>query len=252
MKTIHKNKSRTRLWDAIAGVNEITGVAGEPATAAVVLADNPTADEVMTITAADGTVTTFTFVASSAAEDQITIGGTLTATVDNAITILLAHSVTGAWGYLYPDDTVGLVNTAGTTITITFYPGTWANSLSISGTAVAFTGEPFVPTGGLALPALSTEAKWNTVDTTGNAGPKVFYALENGDYVGEECNVLFKLTEASDTPTIIGNLKSIGTAYVEALVAAGEDGKAASFVWDGSHWVNTNDNLGTALAFTAA
>jgi len=247
MKNIHKNKSRTRLWDAMSGVNAITGVAGEPTISTIVFTDNPAEGETIVFTSG-GVSTTFTFTATVTLEGHVLNTTNLTTTLDALIVAMLAHSVTGAWGYLYPDDSVALVNTGGTDLDITYWPGTWANSIVLTDTC-DITGTPTF-TGGLDVPELSTASKWNTIDTTGNAGPKIFYHLDDGIEVGDECNVLIKTAEASDTPTIIGHLVEGETAMVECLFPDAAGGLAVSLIWDGTNWLNVSEN-GT-LTFTAS
>lgn len=239
MRPEQKTKSRTKLYQALEGAKELTGAAGQSAIAAAVFADNPTEGEVFTFF--DGTnTTTFTFWDSgnepgTDATVEVTIGAGLTNTIDNLIADILANTTTGAWGVLHPIDATALVNTGGTTLTVTLFPGSKGNSVVLSGTAAALTGEPFAATGGVAAPVISPDVNANIIDTTGSAANKEYYVLKDGS-IGQEVKVLVKTFAASDTPTIVGKLKEDGVAMVEAEFVTAEPGAYVTFMWDGSYW----------------
>lgn len=246
MKNIHKNKSRTRLYNAINGVKSITGAAGASTLSTIVFTNNPTIDETLTLTSG-GVTTTFTFVAATAAEDQVTIGVGLTNTIDNLITMLLAHSVTGAWGYLHPDDSDALTNTGGTDLDIVFYPGTWANSITLGGD-VEITGTPTF-TGGVAAPIVSADHKYNTISTVGSASNEEYYLLADGDEVGDRVSVAITAIDSGDTPTILGTFIDSG-AKVEAILNAANE--YASWLWNGNGWIQVEEGADTTVTYVAA
>lgn len=242
---MQRSKSRTKLWDAVDGTKDIVGVGGRLAVGSISFPNLPVALETMTVGS-----TVFTFVAATAAEDEITIGASVTATIDNAITMLLAHSVTGAWGYLYPDDSVALVN-GDPVLTITFWPGTPANAYTIAGSVGDETIVlPVTASLGRAAPSIDSTVKTNMIDTTGSTQTKEYYVIPDGNEVGETAAVLIKTAETTDTPTIVGKLAEGETPYVECLFPDAAGGLYLQLMWNGSRWVNVNEN-GT-LTFTAS
>lgn len=232
MRKEQKNKSRAKLYNLIQGVNSV-GTGGQGATSSVTFTDNPTAAETIIFGATNSfPAVTFTFVASASTENEVTIGAGLTNTIDNLITKMLAHSVTGAWGYLHPIDATAAVNTGGTDLDVTYFPGTWANSIVISGTAE--TDSITQPAGGTAVGAINLDYKTNAIDTTGSAADLEYYNLPDGEFVGQEQTIIVETLAASDTPTILGNYKSNTTAYVQLQFDVAEE--FARLVWTGTYW----------------
>jgi hypothetical protein len=260
-KVSGQSKSRAKLWDYIGGAKTFVGAAGVGANWTILFNAAATAGDTYTI---GGYV--FQFVANGSEDSPGDSAGTAadphlvsvhaTPSAANAATnlktaILAETTTTGAWGFLNPVNSVGCsVNTA--TITINTFPGTFGNAATWI-TTNDVTTPPTITnvSDGTALPILSTDHKWNFIDTTGFASvEKQYYYLADGAYPGQECNVLVHTITASDTPTIIGHLTDAATASVEALAAtAGMSGK---FVWTGSSWFLINEGNGTAFVFDAA
>ena len=260
MKHSQKTKSRTKLYNAISGANELTGPAGVSAVGDIVFTDIPLAGEQVVIgdyyfeaqagaTEAPGTST-------GASDDPHlfqAITDLATAGASLAACVLAETETTGRWGYLYPDDDVGCDFTTDT-LTLTFWPGTWANGIAFSGTGDITSTT--TATGGVDSKMISSEYNWNIIDTTGSSQNKEYYVIPDGDYIGETCKVMVKTFDTGDTPTLLGKLSKLGTDYVEALIATAEPGKSVEFIWTGSVWELVNElDVGTdytALAFTAS
>lgn len=251
MRPEQKTKSRSKLYNAISGAKELKGAAGKCATASAVFADNPDPNEVFTV-AYGGVTTTFTFVASASTENQVTIGAGLTNTIDNLKAKMLAHSRTGAWGFLHPVDSTAIVNSGGTTLVVTLWPGVWGNSVVLSGTAAAFTDEPFTATGGIDPLLISPDYSVNVIDTTGSTNAVEYYSLRDGHYDGEFVKIAIKKNlAAGNTATIIGKLSEVGASKVTAAFADDEPGMDVEFMWLDSEWHLQREGRGTALSFTA-
>lgn len=255
MKNIHKNKSRTRLYDKISGVNSLVGAAGQGAVGSIQLANIPVAGEKVEL---NGTYFQFQAAASEAAGTSagtsadphlVTYGANVAAAVSALATQMLAETATtGAWGFFYPDDSVGCASDGVDTVDFVFWPGTEANSYTLTGTA----GDETIvtPAGGVVAKYISADHKYNFIDTTGSAATKELYVLEDGDSLGDTVNVFIKTAETTDTPTVVGHLAEGETAMVEALFTDAAGGKSLELLWDGTNWVNTNEN-GT-ITFTAS
>jgi hypothetical protein len=262
MRPEQKTKSRTKLYNAISGVKELTGAAGVMATWTIAFAELAAVGDTVTIGTtvfkyvADGSEDSAGESAGTAADPHlISIGGTPSATTAAASLVaqaLAETATTGAWGYLYPDDSVGCSNSSGT-VTLKFWPGTNPNaagyiSVSQSGTDATVTKT----VSGRAAKIVSPEYSYNFIDTTGSTQTKELYVVPDGDNVGDTVNILIKKADSTDTPTIVGHLLDGATANVEALFAAGEDGMTANFMWTGAGWLLVNEGIGTALTFTPA
>lgn len=248
MSKSHKNKSRTRLYNAIAGAQELTGAGGIGATMDVVFTNNPSATETLIVTHSDGRTTTFTF--GDGTGGTVDSSVSLAATLDNLRAAIIADSVLGAWGVLNPVNAVGIADDNVDTLTFTFWPGTWANAAwTVTGTAEV-TGTP-AASGGVNAPYMNPDYRYAVIDSTGGTQNKEYWHLPDGSDIGDTKTVLVKLTDTGDTPTIIGHLSDSGVDQVEALFA-NEDGMSATFMWDGDHWELIAEGNGTALTFDAA
>lgn len=262
LRNVQKSKSRSKLWDALSGVNELTGAAGTSANWTIQFPNLAAAGDTVTVGpyvfqfVADGSEDTAGDSAGTAADPHlITIGGTPSATTAaTALTaaLLAETETTGAWGFLHPVNATG-ASSSTDTVTINFFPGTFANAATYITTSSDGT-EPTVAnvSDGTTLPVLNTDVKWNILDTTGfSTTNKQYYYLPDGKEVGEECGVLIKTITSSDTPTIVGSLTDGGTDQVEALFAALED-SGATFMWNGARWSMTNENPAGTITFDAA
>lgn len=259
MKTIYKNKSRARLYDAISGVNALVGAAGKSSTWTILFPNLAAATDTYIIGGyyfqfvADGSED-YTKAGTVLDPVLVTIGGTPTATTAaaNLVTAMHAFAGTSAWGFLYPDDSVGASNSTGT-VTINFWPGTAQNAVTYI-TEVSSVGTNATITNtvaGVEPKRISFNHSLNTINTTGSSIAKEYYVLPDGDNVGDTANILTVVTAGSDTPTIVGKLQDGATANVEALFVTGA-GKSASFIWSGTAWILGNEGNGTTLTFTPA
>jgi hypothetical protein len=246
MRPEQKTKSRSKLYAALEGGKEIVGAAGLNASGAIKFADNPAENETVTI----GT-TTFTFKATPVGENQVDIGIDLSTSIDNLIAAVLAHSVTGAWGFLHPIDAVSATKTdTNTEITLVFWPGAWANGITLTGSV----GDETITasTGGVNAPSISPDVNLNVIDTTGASANQEYYILADGK-LGQKARVLVKTFAAGTTPSILGHLKEDGVAMVECEFITGEPGAYIEFMWDGEAWSQTSTSaLNTQPDFTAA
>lgn len=236
--------SRSKIYNLINGTNELTGAAGRLAVGTIQLANIPVAGETVTIGG-------YVFKAQAAASEAAgTSAGTVadphlfqaitnlaTAGASLATQVLAETTTTGAWGYLYPDDSVGCDFTTDT-LTLRFWPGVAGNSVTLAGSAGDETiVQPVTASLGRAAKSVSADVKYNVIDTTGSTQAKEYYTLADGSTLGDTVKVFVKTAETTDTPTVVGKLASGETAYVEALFTDAAGGKSAEFVWDGSSWV---------------
>ena len=256
MRTMHKNKSRQRLYNAMMGTHEATGASGALAIGDIVFANIPVDGETVTIggyvfEAQAGASEAAGTSAGTAADPHLfqSITNLATAGASLAAQVLAETATTGAWGFLYPDDSVGVDFTTDT-LTLSFYPGAAGNNVVLAGSV----GDETItqPVGGISSLGISTEHKYTLIDTTGSAANKEYYNLEDGSDTGDTVKVVIKAAAGSDTPTIVGKLSDAGTANVEALFATGEVGQWAEFMWTGVVWELLEEGQGTALTFTPA
>lgn len=255
-----KTKSRTKLYNAIEGVKEITGAAGRLAVGSIQFANIPAAGETVTIggyvfEAQAGASEAAGTSAGTAADPHLFQSATdlATAGASLAAQVLAETATTGAWGYLYPDDSVGCVFSTDT-LTLTFWPGAWANSVTLAGSAGDETiVQPVTASLGRNAPTISTAVNLNILDTTGSTQNQEYYVLDDGNFVGETAQVMVKTFAASDTPTIIGHFEEIGVAMVECEFVTAEPGVKVEFVWTGAAWELTNYSAWATIPdFTAA
>ena len=241
MRPEQKTKSRSKLYGLINGNKELTGAAMQTSTWTILL-NTAAATDTLVIgghyfqfvleankdTAGDS-------IGTSADPHLVTNGATPNTTeaaAALAAAVLAETETTGAWGVVHPVNATG-ASSSTATVTIVSFPGvgsadTWIPDATFVGTDPTVTR---TVTGNALVKSLSTEQKWNILDTTGySTVNKQYYTLPDGGYIGEECNVLVKTITTSDTPTILGSLTDAGTDQVEALFAAAEDSNA-SFVW---------------------
>lgn len=259
MRPEQKTKSRTKLYNAIAGAKQITGPGGRSAVGSIQFANIPTAGETVTIggywfeaqagaseAAGTSTGTEADPHLYQAITDLATAGASLAAQV------IAETETTGAWGYLYPDESVGCDFTTDT-LTLTFWPGVNGNSVTLAGSAGDETiVQPVTASLGRSAPSLSASHNINLIDTTGSTQDKEYYVLPDGKTPGEEVTVMVTSNVTDDTPTIVGKLSDGGTANVEALFTTAEPGMSAGFVWTGSAWELKYEGNGSALTFTPA
>lgn len=253
-----KSKSRSKLWNAARGVSEIVGAAGVGANWTILL--NSVAD---TDTLQIGP---YYFEFDSAGEAAGTSAGTAAdphlvdkgASTTEAATALAAALIaetttTGAWGFLNPVNSVG-ASSSTATVTINFFPGTFANAATYIPDATFVGTDPTITnvSDGTVPKYLSSDVKWNLIDTTGSGQNKEYYYLGDGKSVGEEAAVMVTTFASGDTPTIIGHLSDQGVAQVEALFTTAEPGMSAQFLWTGAAWELVAEGNGTALTFDAA
>lgn len=262
-KVSQQTKSRSKLYNLVSGAKEIAVAAGKlptwtisfPNLAAV--GNQVVIDGVVFEYCADGDEDAPGESLGTVADPHlITIGSAPNATTaaDALVAaVVLEAKTTGKWGVLYPDNSVGASNVAGL-VTLKFWPSTYYNTAGLITRSVTTGTLPTVTNTvtGVTAPSISLNHKYTFIDTSQSAAPKEYYHLPDGGKPGQEVVVMPILSSASDTPTIVGKLVDGGTANVEALFAAGQDGMSATFVWTGSAWVLVNEGNGTALAFTAA
>lgn len=260
MRPEQKTKSRSKLYNLVNGYKEFTGAAGQTSTWTITFSELAAATDTLVIGGyyfkyvADGSED-YTKAGTLADPVLVSIGGTPTATTAaaNLVTALHAFAGTSAWGFLHPVDATGASNSSGV-VTIITYPGIGSTDAFIPD--ATFTGaDPTIArtvTGTATVPTLSTDVKWNIIDTTGfSTVNKQYYQLKDGNYIGEQCNVMIKTITTSDTPTILGSLTDGGTDQVEALFAATEDSNA-SFVWNGTRWTMVVEDPAGTITYDAA
>jgi len=262
MKTIHKNKSRTRLWDALMGSRVLTGLGGRLAVGSIDFGAVAIPTDTVTI---GNFVFEFTLAASEAAGTSagtaaaphlVAHGANVQATSDNlAAQILAETATTGAWGYLYPDDSVGCVADGTDKVTLTFWPGTWANAVTLvdgcdtAGVLV----QPVTASLGRIAPQISVDHAYTLIDSTGGTQNKEYWLLEDGSDVGDTVTVVINGMETNDVPTVVGHLSENGVAMVEVEFITAELGASAKLMWDGAAWEMISYNpLHTVPDFTAS
>ena len=260
MNKMSRNKSRTRLYNLMAGANELVGAAGALAVGSIQFTDIPLAGETVTIgdyvfAASDSASEAAGTSAGTVADPHLFLAETDTATAGASLAaqILAETATTGAWGYLYPDDSVGCDFTTAT-LTLTFWPGTAGNAVTLAGSGdITAIVQPVTASLGVAAKVISPDFKTNIIDTTGSAANQEYYVLEDGETAGETAHVLVKTFAASDTPTILGHMSEAGVAMVEAEFVTAEPGMFVDFMWDGTVWEMTSFNtLHTVPNFTAS
>jgi hypothetical protein len=239
MKNIHKNKSRTRLYDAINGTKSVVGAAGRSAVGSIQFADQPAAGETVTIggiwfefqagaTEAPGTS------AGTEADPHLvqTITDLATAGAALASAILAETATTGAWGYLHPIDATGVDFTTDT-LTLTFWPGAWGNNVTLAGSAGDETiVQPVTASLGREAPTISLNHKATDISTVGSTQNAEYYILHDGEFVGQEVSVVVSAIDASDTPSILGHFFT--SSGVQAQLSAAQD--TLKLVWTGTSW----------------
>jgi len=239
------------------GTEELTGAAGRLALGSILFANIPVDTETVTIggyvfEAQAGASEAAGTSAGTAADPHLyqAITDLATAGASLAAQVLAETATTGAWGYLYPDDSVGCAFSVDT-LTLQFWPGTAGNAITLAGSAGDETiVQPVTASLGRAVKAISGNYKYSQIDTTGSTQNKEYYEITDGNSVGDTILIVIKAAAGSDTPTLVGKLSDAGTAEVEALFATGEVGMSAEFRWDGAVWELLREGQGTALAFT--
>jgi hypothetical protein len=270
MRPEQKTKSRQKLYARMEGTKEIAVAAGISAVGSVDFAAKATTGDTIVV---NGTVFEFQAGASEAAGTSagtvadphlITLGADLAATCASFAVALLAEDgtgtfagTTGVWGVIYPDDSVGVVDDTTSKTTITFWPGTWANSLTmfdVTGlTAAPTVVQPGTAALGVNSPSISKDVNVNVIDASNHTNNQEYYVLADGDYVGQEVKVIVSDATGGATPTILGHLGEAGVAMVECEFITAEPGQQVTFSWTGSVWemVCWTDLL-TVPDFTAA
>ena len=253
MRAEGRTKSRSKLYNMIAGAKEIVGASGVSANWTVQFANLAAVGDTVTIGGyvfafvADGAEDTALDSAGTAADPHtISIGGTPTATTAAAalaVSILAETATTGKWGFVHPDDSVG-VDATTDTLTLNFWPGTQANAATYITTSATGTDATITNVSdGTQAKTLSFAHNYNIIDTTGSGTNKEYYHLPDGEVVGDTCEVIIKTFASGDTPTIIGHLTYDGTAYVEALMATAQVGKTVEYMWNGATWTEVRDRI---------
>jgi hypothetical protein len=260
MRPEQKTKSRTKLYNAISGAKEITGVGGRLAVGSIQFANIPTAGETITIggiwfEAQAGASEAAGTSAGTEADPHLfqSITDLATAGASLAAQVLAETATTGAWGYLYPDDSIGCDFTTDT-LTLTFWPGTWANSITLAGSAGDETiVQPVTASLGRNAPVISPDVNINIIDTTGSTQNQEYYVLQDGNVAGESARIMVKTFATDDTPTVIGKFEEIGTAMVEMEFVTAEPGVTVELIWTGAAWELANYSaFATIPDFTAA
>jgi len=258
-RNMQRNKSRSRLYDAIQGTKQLTGDAGISANwtvlfnAAAAVGDTYTVGDYYFEFVANGSED-YTTEGTSADPVLITIGTATTDATKAASGLVLGihgFAATAAWGFLHPDDSVGCSSSTGT-VTFNFWPGLQANAATYI-TEVSSVGTDATVTNvsdGTVMPDISLMHATTAIDTTGfDATNEQFYNLEDGDFIGQRVQIIVDTIESSDTPTILGNLTSSTTAYVMAQFQAAEE--ILELIWTGTSWkeIGVTD---TEVTFTAS
>lgn len=257
MKNISKNKSRARLYNVLNGTEELTGPAGRLALGSIEFTDVILATETITIgdyvfEAQSGASEAAGTSAGTAADPHLfqAITNIATAGASLAAQILAETETTGAWGYLYPDDSVGCDFTTDT-LTLQFWPGVGGNAVTLAGSGdITTIVQPVTSSLGREVKSITGNYKYSLIDTTGSTQNKEYYSVEDGNEVGDTVLIVIKSAGGSDTPALIGKLSDAGTAEVEALFTTGEVGMSIEFMWTGAAWELLREGQGTALAFT--
>ena len=260
MRPEGKTKSRAKLYNAIEGAKVITAPAGANAIGSIEFANIPLVTETVTIGdyvfgfkvgAAEAAGTS----AGTAADPHLCSVDTSLDAVGTSLAaqILKETATTGAWGYLYPVDSVGCDWTTNT-LTLTFWPGTAGNAVTLAGSAGDETiVQPVTASLGVAAPVISSDLALNILDTTGSASNQEYYVLADGDYTGQTCNIMVKTFASGDTPTVLGHFEEIGVAMVEMEFITAEPGVKVELTWTGSVWELTNHSaFATVPDFTAS
>lgn len=259
MRPEQKTKSRTKLYNAISGIREITGAGARSAVGSIAFANIPLAGEQISIggyyfEASDSATEAAGTSVGTTADPHLYLAETNTATAGASLAacILQETLTTGAWGYLYPVDATGCDFTT-VTLTLTFWPGTWANTIQLTGEV----GDETIvlpetaELGRNNTASVSLDVKTNVIDTTGSTQTIEYYPIPDGITIGDRASFLIKTAETTDTPTIVGNLAEGETAHVEALFTDAAGGKYLELLWDGTYWQNINENGTITFAASA-
>ena len=260
MRPEQKTKSRTKLYQALEGAKEIVGAAGELAVGSIQFANIPTAGEQVVIggyyfEAQAGASEAAGTSAGTATDPHLfqAITDLATAGASLAAQVLAETATTGKWGYLYPDDSIGCDFTTDT-LTLTFWPGTWANGVTLAGSAGDETiVQPVTASLGVNAPTIDPDVKVNIIDTTGSASNQEYYTLADGKVIGQECKIMVKTFATGDTPTVLGHFEELGVPMVEMEFVTAEPGVTVDLIWTGAAWELANHSaFATVPNFTAA
>jgi hypothetical protein len=260
MRPEQKTKSRTKLYQALEGAKELTGAAGTGAqwtilfNAVAAVADTITIGNYVFEFVADGSED-YTKAGTAADPVLVSIGGTPSTTeaATNLVAALHGFAGTSAFGYLHPIDATG-ASSSTATVTINFFPGTFANAATYITTNDTTTPPTITNVSdGTACPRISPDVNNNIIDTTGyDATNQQYYYLEDGQ-LGQTAKVSIKTLTTGDTPTILGNLSEAGVAMVECEFITAEPGQVVTFDWTGSVWeMSTYNTLLTVPDFSAS
>ncbi len=234
-----KSKSRTTLYNLIDGVHKVSTVGGASAIGDILFANIPLVTE--TVTIGDYWFGFKTGAAEAAGTSAGTEADPHLCSVDTSLDavgtslaaqILAETATTGAPGYLHPVDATGVDFTTAT-LTLTFYPGTAGNAITLAGSAgdETFT-QPVTASLGVEAPAVSLQHKSTDIDTSASAQNVEYYTLADGS-VGQEVTIVVSAIGASDTPRILGNFfDTAARVYVEAQAA----GEFARYIFTGTYW----------------
>jgi hypothetical protein len=262
MRPEQKTKSRTKLYARMEGTKEITVAAGISAVGSIdfgavaVPTDTVTFGDIVFEYTLAATEAAGTSAGTAADPHLVAHGADVQATADNLAAAMIAETLTtGAWGWANPDNSVGIASDGTDKVTVTFWPGTWANTLTIVDgcTTAGVVVLPETAALGVDAPSISKDVNVNVINAANHTNNQEYYGLADGDYVGQEVQVLVSVVTGGATPTILGHLSEAGVAMVECEFITAEPGQQVTFSWTGSVWelVNHNDLL-TIPDFTAS
>jgi hypothetical protein len=229
--------SKSELLDFIAGKKVFTSGAAM-AVGSIAFAGQPDPNDTITVAGV-----TFTYKASATLNTEIAIGALLTNTIDNTVTKLLAHpSTSKAAGVLW-----SAVNTGGTTVTLTYYPGVSSEKYLLAA-SLAGTETITQPTGGTGRKTLSTKHRVNEIQFTNNTKADEYFVLPNG-FEGQVMTVYMSAMDTSgstDIAHILGTFKNGTSAQVELQLNT--IAEYANLVFLNGAWTNIGASTGLTWA----
>jgi len=239
LQNMSRNMSRSRIYDLMVGQKKIA-TGGATASGSIQFADIPVAGETVTIggyvfEAQAGASESAGTSAGSVADPHLfqSITNLATAGASLAAQVLAETATTGAWGYLHPDDSDGCVFSTDT-LTLTFWPGTAGNAITLAGSATDETiVQPVTASNGVEPPVISLSHKTTVIDTTGSAANEEYYILPDGQWTGQEVTIIIETLAASDTPSLLGNFW-LTAAFVQCQFNV--DAEFVRLIWSGTYW----------------
>jgi hypothetical protein len=216
------SKPITMLAAGAGGAQTVQG--SRSAYGTILFANNPTADDTITI---NGTV--FTFKDSGATGNQINIGAALVDTVNNAVTVLNGSAVAGVALATY-------ANLSNTTLTVTYdVKGSAGNAFTLAASSDTPSGATL--TGGVDGDVLSIvdNAKINLVTAAGTVSS---FTLPDSPYDYQEVTLVLTSKGAGSNAAVSGNLSG-----ANVLATFDTVGDWIKLGWIGGEWatiVNSN------------